>query len=294
VVTFTSFLIRTRQSPIDNFDIPLHHTTTEALERLIGALKNQQEDGCVISLFHEFFMSLISNPSPEFLADEWKDPLLRFLIAFHLQDDHGTFARAPLVPPSISKLQWAIRATCASEIISRKEEFNNDAFQTYEQYVRPFLTENRPTMFNTLRQQMAMTSALSYAHAFLPLFAWDPTKQNLSIDGQVLPMTKFKRAIHGSIDQLSSLMDQVFGGCRYEDILDRIDSRLDPSSPTLWFRDRPQEFTIGTSVFSNTDNELGQYRHRLLEAMSKDTRYFTYLQGKLHPKPGMYNTLSTQ
>jgi hypothetical protein len=286
VLAFTSFLIRTHQAPINRFDLILHQTTVEALRGLIASLDDKAEDGSVISLFHEFFMALISNPSPEFLADEWQDPLLRFLIAFHLQDDHGSFARAPLIPPNISKLQWGIRATCAFEIQSRKEEFNNDSFRTYERYVQPFLTERRPTMFNTLRQQMALTSSLSYTHAFLPLFAWDPTRQNLSIDGKVLPMSKFKGAIHGSLQDLPFMMDRIFGGCQYNDILDYMDLRLDPSSPTQWFRDRPQEFAIGTSVFSNCDNELGRYRHRLLDAMSKDPKYFTYLQGKLHSKAG--------
>jgi hypothetical protein len=291
VTTFTSFLIRTHQTPIDNFGLVLHPTTTEALRRLVGSLDDKAEDRCVISLFHEFFMSLISNPSPEFLADEWQDPLLRFLIVFHLQDDYGSFARAPIIPPNISKLQWAIRATCAFEIQCRKEEFNNDCFQTYERYVRPFLTEKHPTMFNTLRQQMAMTSSLSYAHTFLPLFAWDPARKNLSIDGKVLPMSHFKRAIHSTLQDLPSMIDPIFGDCPYKDILDYIDSRLDPSSPIQWFRDRPQEFAIGTSVFSNTDNELGRYRHHLLDAMSKDQRYFTYLQGKLHPKAGKSQTI---
>ena len=59
---------------------------------------------------------------------------------------------------------------------------NYPTFRTYETYVRPFLTEKKSTLFNILREQMTMISALAYEHPGLPHFSWDVLKQNLSID----------------------------------------------------------------------------------------------------------------
>ena len=162
--------------------------------------------------------------------------------------------------------------------------------RTYEKYVRPFLIEKRPTAFNILREQMTMISALAYEHPGLPLFSWDILKQNLSIDGRILPMNKFVKSIHTVITEITNIIQRIFRSSKYQDILDHIDARLDPQDPEQWFRDRPQEYSAGTSVFNDANNGFVVFRYRLLEAIASDTTYFVRLDGQLVAKQGASST----
>jgi len=146
-------------------------------------------------------------------------------------------------------------------------------------------------MFNILREQMAMISTLAHLHPGLPLFSWDVTMQNLSIDGHVLPMKKFVKSIHDIIERIATLLRQVFRGHDYEDILQFIDSRLDPKDPERWFRDRPQCVAIGTSIFNENDNGFRKYRHRLLKVMSDDPTFFVRVDQELVPKRGKHSSV---
>jgi len=128
ITLFTCFLIRTQKSSVSSYDVVLHPQTLRRLQDLHDSLSSGSEEE-VVDLFHLFLYSLLANPSLDFLADEWKDPFRLFLIAVHLQDDHGTFSRTPLIPPTISKAQWGFRATCAEEVKIRKEEFQGNCFK---------------------------------------------------------------------------------------------------------------------------------------------------------------------
>jgi hypothetical protein len=150
----------------------------------------------------------------------------------------------------------------------------------------PILTEKKPTMFNILREQMTMISTLAHLHPGLPIFSWDVTMQNLSIDGRVLSLTKFVDSMHSVIDNISARLHRVFRGHGYDDIMQYIDSRLDPADPERWFRDRPQCVAIGTSIFSEPDNGFQPYRLRLLRSMSDDHAFFIRIEGELVAKAG--------
>jgi hypothetical protein len=106
----------------------LHPECAKALAELVKCLDSQSTESEVIPQIHNSIFSLLSNPSTSFLSDQWQDPFLRFLVAFHLQDNRGTFSKVTLIPPTISKAQWAFRATAAHEIKQRKAEFNGDCF----------------------------------------------------------------------------------------------------------------------------------------------------------------------
>jgi hypothetical protein len=136
---------------------------------------------------------------------------------------------------------------------------------------------------------MTMISTLAHHHPGLPLFSWDALKQNLSVDGHVLPMNKFINSVHTVIDQIFTLIQQIFRRSVYSDILQFIDTRLDPQDSERWFRDRPQTFVIGTSIFNETDNGFRSFRFRLLEGMSADTNFFSKLDGELVAKKGMFD-----
>ena len=128
MTAFVVFLIRTQKSQVPLYDVILHPECAKALAELVHCLDSGSTENDVIPHIHIFIYSLLSNPSLSFLSDQWQDPFLRFLVAFHLQDDRGTFSKVTLIPPTISKAQWAFRATAAHEIKLRKGEFNGDCF----------------------------------------------------------------------------------------------------------------------------------------------------------------------
>jgi hypothetical protein len=127
ITYFTSFLYRTQSSPIQNYPVALHPVPCSNLESLHRLLVDGDDQDVTIA-FHRFLCSLLTYPSQQFLSNEWQDPFLRFLIAYHLEDDHGTFVRVVLIPPNLSKAQWAFRATCAKEIELEREKFQGDVY----------------------------------------------------------------------------------------------------------------------------------------------------------------------
>jgi hypothetical protein len=304
---FTLFLLRMQLHPVDNYPIFLHPVSCENLVKLHDLLSNGGDDE-IAAAFHRFLFSLLSHPSEQFLSNQWNDPFLRFLIAFHLQDDHGTFIRVILITPNLSKAQWAFRATAAREIELQKDQFKGDtfllvkfsfffsslmisciAYSTYQHIIANILTQKKPTMFNTLREQMGMITQLAYNYAGIPQFGWDPMNQTLSIHGHPLPMSRFCDSVHHVIDRVSNLIQQLFRSQSYQDILAYIDSRLDPSNPLKWFRDNPQNYEIGTSVFNEPNNGVEQYRLALLDHLVSSGDFFTVdEEGKLLPKFGRY------
>ena len=141
-------------------------------------------------------------------------------------------------------------------------------------------------MFNILRENMTIISTLSYLEPGLPRFSWDHLMQVLSIDGKAIPLKKFYSAIHRSIDDVLSHIKSLFGDCPFDDILEHIDQCLDPTNPEMWFRERPQQNTIGTSLFTEPTNGFELFRTRLVEHMSKGDHYFVRTASGMKPKIG--------
>ena len=99
-------------------------------------------------------------------------------------------------------------------------------------------------------------------------------------------MNKFVKAIHAVIGEITALVECVFRSSEYQDILAHIDTRLDPQNPEQWFRDRPQEYSPGTSVFSDPNNAFQAFRFRLLNVMASDRTFFVRVDGELVAKKG--------
>jgi hypothetical protein len=125
---FVVFLFRTQASPIDKFPVILHPIPKENLLKLHQVLTHGT-DNTAVAVFHQLLFSLLSNPSQEFLSNQWQEPFLRFLVVRHLTDDQGTFCRVVLIPPNLTRAQWCFRATCAQEIEHRKEDFDGNAYK---------------------------------------------------------------------------------------------------------------------------------------------------------------------
>jgi hypothetical protein len=127
--TFFSFLIRVQKDPIAGFPVTLTSNQLKAVSTIVTALQRSVVDAEMLPLIHELSFIMISEISPETLADQWRCPFLRFLIAFHLADTNGNFVPVRRIPPNISKSQWCIRATSAQHILFNKHRFNGNTFE---------------------------------------------------------------------------------------------------------------------------------------------------------------------
>ena len=143
------------------------------------------------------------------------------------------------------------------------------------------------TLFNTLREQISLTSSIAYEEPGLPRFSWDPSMRYLSIDGKAIALMDFYNAIHTVVRQVEAKVGEIFGECEYEDIMKHIDAGLDLSRPSKqWFRESPQTYTRGTSVFNNSFNGFDKFRMRLVEHMAKDDRFFYTMNEETCAKVG--------
>jgi hypothetical protein len=122
-------VIRNSQQPVPNFPVHLHQDVKVAVDALYDAVRTKAAEAIVHQSIHQFLMAYLRLSSAEALNNQWHDPLLRFLIVYHLVDNHGTFSHVGTIPPNLTKLQWCLRATAAHEIHQRKEEYENNCFR---------------------------------------------------------------------------------------------------------------------------------------------------------------------
>ncbi|KAG1803279.1 uncharacterized protein BJ212DRAFT_1304607 [Suillus subaureus] len=114
-------------------------------------------------------------------------------------------------PPTISKAQWYFRAMAGTKIYMK--------IGTYLALVCPYLINGN---------QMAFLSTLSYTEPGLLRFRWNPEMTVLSID---------RALIESSLLDLKEMMDSLFCGCPWQDILDYIDQHTNPPDLDKWFLD---------------------------------------------------------
>jgi hypothetical protein len=129
LVNFVCFLVRHKLAPVPNYSIELHDVPSSRLSELDQLLKDERPDVLVMTALHNLVFALLTHPGPAFLRQQWKEPLLQFLIAHHLNDDFGTFVRPSGVPPNFSKIQWCLRATAVKEIQLKKDQFDGNCFK---------------------------------------------------------------------------------------------------------------------------------------------------------------------
>ncbi|KAK7434938.1 hypothetical protein VKT23_009679 [Stygiomarasmius scandens] len=285
VSTFVIFLHRNVACPVEKFDIILHPVTAAALNTLYDRMsdKNSAESE-LVDLFHGVVWSYLSNPAVEFLQDELMDPFTRFLIAFHLKDDFGNFSVVKLIPPSIARAQWAFRATSAWEVICTSKNYNNIHYDAYKACVHKWVTDNNPSTFTKMRENMRRFTALVYAEPGISRFTWDATGEVVTIGGFPLSAKRLFVSWKDQVGDLVLLVDDLFRGCEYSDILEYIDSRSDPDpeKSSTWFRDSTSNTDVNFSVFSEKGNKLERFRGRLLGFLAEDRQFFKRVNGKLH------------
>ncbi|KAG2030602.1 hypothetical protein BDR03DRAFT_986972 [Suillus americanus] len=71
--------------------------------------------------------------------------------------------------------------------------------------------------------------------------------------------------------------------CPWEDILDYIDQRTDPTDSDMWFLDRPQQSDQNTSIFSFQENRFDIDKDCLLNHLAKHPLFFSKIQGFRKP-----------
>lgn len=123
LVKFISFLLRNKAAGVPRFSIELHDTPSTCLSTLERLLDEKQPDQQVTTALHELVFALLTCPGEAFIQSEQKEPLFQFLIAYHLSDDFGGFVNPTAVPPTLSKIQWCLRATAVREIWLKKADY---------------------------------------------------------------------------------------------------------------------------------------------------------------------------
>ncbi|KAJ3902464.1 hypothetical protein F5879DRAFT_991007 [Lentinula edodes] len=286
---FVLFLIRNIDQPIPNFPIIVHPHTLDLLAKLKEASSvNLVSIPTLIPLFHEAVWSFVSHPSQAFLENDLMCPFIRYMVASSLLNETGTFIPIRLVPPHLSEIQWCWRGSGAYEIIQKKALYDNDTLRTYEALIAPFLLDDRQTPFTVMRQHMKLISSIVFSQDTIPRFTWDAHFSVVSMDGYPLKWVDIINGFKSSLSDLEAHIDIVFRGCRYEHILEYIDSRLeaDSSSSENWFRDSRDQTQHGYSLVKEKLNHLEQYRPILLAHMIEDSRLFVTVDGKPHAKQG--------
>ncbi|KAF5366490.1 hypothetical protein D9615_010644 [Tricholomella constricta] len=282
IAYFLVFLLRHIISPMEKFTVSLHPTTVNHLVTLQDMLEAPDHSSAdVIPCFHDCVWSILSLCSKEFEECETRDPFSPFLIAYHLVDDHGTYASVTQFPHNIARAQWGFRATACWEILCLKPSNENKGHFCYQKYIAPFIHDGGQTTFTVLRQYMKLFSALAKKHAGFARFNWNSEKTVLSIDGFSLQLKSFYESIPTSLDDLKVLISRLFRQCSYDDILAHIDKRLDPDHKraSQWFRDRPLENALKYSIFEEPENGLQKFQSRLLDHLCQDKHMFEYIQG---------------
>ncbi|KAG6876445.1 hypothetical protein C0992_012929, partial [Termitomyces sp. T32_za158] len=291
IAYFLVFIIRHVQKPMAKFSVPLHPETLALFMFLEQSLEDSNiSDSSIINSIHKCIWGLLSCPSDNFLRNDTQDPFTRFLITYHLKDDYGTLAPPPQFPHNISRAQWCFRATACWEIISLAELTGSPRQGIYEQHIKPWIHEGDQHMFNSLRQSMLHLTVLAKAQPGIARFNWNTTRTCLSIDGFPIVLKKLYQSIDTTISRVESLIDRLFRGCFFHDILKYIDSRMDPSADCAehWFRDDPKNEDIKFSVFSMQENDFKQFEHRLLHHLSKDSKLFQQIQGTIKARAELW------
>ncbi|KAF5331459.1 hypothetical protein D9758_016336 [Tetrapyrgos nigripes] len=289
VSTFVIFLHRHAANPLANFPIVLHENPRTILARLYDtAADTTCTESEIESLFHSFIWSYLSHPDETFLRDDLMDPLTRFLLAYHIKDDYGQFADVKSIPPSISRAQWALRATGAWEVKQISKNYNNIQFDAYQAVVHQWLTDARKSTFSKLRDSMKQFSALAFAQPSKSKFTWDATGEVITIDGHPLSAKRLFTSWKEQVGALMELMEKLFVGCEFGDILDYIDSRTnpDPEQISTWFRDAPSNTDISYSIFTEKSNNLEQFRRRLFNHLCNHPSFFNKVDDCIHPNEG--------
>lgn len=143
-------------------------------------------------------------------------------------------------------------------------------------------------MFNTLRQYTTLLTTIAKAQPGIPRFNWNSDYTAFSIDGFSISLDTFHQGLTNKIKQVEKLIENLFRGCEYQDILDYIDSRLDPSIDCIkdWYADEPLNDTKLFSLFSILSNSWEPFKMRLLHHLTKDTQLFQFIEGSFQPCSG--------
>ncbi|KAK1234421.1 hypothetical protein PQX77_002380 [Marasmius sp. AFHP31] len=289
IARFLSFLIRTHHDPIDNFPVVLHPEAHQLLDSLVEKLEDSMSNEEELKvLLHDVVWKILSTPSDEFRRDELMCPFTRFLIAVHVVDNHGTFAKPQLISPTIACAQWCFRATGALELICIRDEYDGDVQRAYDERVKLFLTDRHTVLFTTLRQHMKFFSALAYRQQGLARFNFNDTMTVVDMDGFPILIADLSIGVKKSLESVRQGMKRVFRHCDFEPILNHIADGMNPhdSAKEKWFHDVPQEDKCRYSLFEENGNGFHPLRSALLDKLVLDSKLFSIIDGKLVANSG--------
>lgn len=105
----------------------------------------------------------------------------------------------------------------------------------------------------------------------------------LSVDGFPLTIDRIQKSMGCIKEEMEEIIERLTLSIDFSDVLQYIDSRMDPLKPEMWFIDRPREDLPGTSIVSQDPCGLSKFSRRLFEKMAQEGPYFTMSHGSVVP-----------
>ncbi|KAF5390736.1 hypothetical protein D9757_004567 [Collybiopsis confluens] len=282
VTLFICFLIVHQESPITNFPVILHDECQSQLNCLNSELdKNTLSESDFGHLIHRTMWLLLSKQSNQFLENDEFCPYTRFLLASHLKQ-HGQICRAHAITPAISRIQWCLRATTAEELLDMVQR----GFSNYDEalaLVRKYISEGHQVLFNSLRQNMRLLSALAYRQQGMARFIWSTDRHTLSIDGFPIHIPSFIQNLHRTVADVTVHIKQLFRGYNMTTVLDQIDQSMipDEGGQKRWFKDHIGNDEDRYSFINDELNDLNSGRLVLLQHLLESSNLFHWVDNSL-------------
>ncbi|KAL0566552.1 hypothetical protein V5O48_015458 [Marasmius crinis-equi] len=287
---FLFFLLRAISNPVPNFPIYVHPESLHKLTEMERLLKDPLSGPAPTKVaLHKALWSLLSQPSPQYLQDERNCPLTRFLLIDHLIDNSGTLTKTKLIPPSISKAQWCLRATAAREILRRMEIDGMTSQSAYTEIVEKWVSEETSCMFSSMRQSMALLSALAIREQEPASLNFSPDYSVLSVHEHPVVISTFFLRIRQLIVTTEAKVMKLFRNCpEATGWMERIDRALNPdkSATKDWIADRHEERLPPYCPYDEPRNGMKDSREDLWKHLCNDPKFFKVVNGKTRPCHG--------
>ncbi|KAL0059321.1 hypothetical protein AAF712_013948 [Marasmius tenuissimus] len=284
---FVSFFLRSLDVDVTNYPITLHPETRHQLSQLAAKLRDENTSSNELKIsIHQTIWSFLCYPTREDSKSDHTCPLTRFLVAYHLLDDAGTFAGPKQLPPTLSQLQWCLRGTAANEIWRRMELEDTDSYSAYQQYVEQYVNDSTPSLFTSLQQNMSFLSALSFNEHEVPSLNFNHDYSVITVYNKPVVVDMLFTGIRDLIATTEQKIVKLFRGMSIAKFLARIDQALvpDKSSQGHWLRDKHEDKSWGYGFIFETLNGFDADRTALYDHLCRDPDLFTVTNKQVIPK----------
>ncbi|TDL13432.1 hypothetical protein BD410DRAFT_846960, partial [Rickenella mellea] len=286
-------VIRSIQSPIEGFNIPLNEVHLAAAENLMKVLKDGRNP---FEYIHPLAISLFTS-TLKTSGGQFNCPVTRFSMLACINQD-GDWFNPRAMSPILTKIQWGLRAVFAVEILKRSEGSSNQdvQFEAYQSLMR-FVLEEFPSPFTDLRQTIHLVAGIVHNNdGVIARVSWAPNGEYITYNGEPMTLDQFGQGIRDIVDNMKDIyQNYVLGGLDFSEFFEELDKYLDITDLEHVIVEDVRKFAAGYSWLTEPKNAkfVKKWENRLLEAfMDPKNRqegidfYTTDRDGKIHWKLG--------